>query len=170
MRAWDLAATLAEDGRDPDWTVGLRLRRETSGRFVVEDVVRLRGTPHVVEQAIASTAERDGRSVTVALPQDPGQAGRAQVLYLSRSLAGYHVTASAESGAKTIRALPVASQVEAGNLVIVGGPWNSAFVEELRDFPNGAKDDQVDALARAFAHLVEVAPPARQIMLPLMQR
>lgn len=80
------------------------------------------------------------------------------------------MTASAETGAKTTRALPVASQVEAENLAIVSGPWNSAFVEELRDFPNGAKDDQVDALARAFAHLIEAAPPARQIMLPVMQR
>lgn len=170
VRAWDLAATATADGHDPDWTVGLRLGRNASGRFVVEDVVRLRGSPHMVEQAIASTAEKDGRSVTVALPQDPGQAGRAQVLYLARRLAGYHVTASRESGAKTTRALPVASQVEAGNLVIIQGPWNRAFVEELRDFPNGAKDDQVDALSRAFAHLVEASPPARHIMLPLMQR
>ena len=170
VRAWDLAATAAEDGRDPDWTVGLRLSRDASDRFVVEDVVRLRGSPHAVEEAIASAAEKDGRDVTVALPQDPGQAGRAQVLYLARRLIGYHVTASTESGAKTTRALPVASQVEAGNLVIVGGPWNGTFIEELRDFPNGAKDDQVDALARAFAHLIEAAPPARLIMLPLMQR
>jgi len=55
-------------------------------------------------------------------------------------------------------------------LVIINGPWNRAFVEELRDFPNGAKDDQVDALSRAFAHLVEASPPTRHIMLPLMQR
>ena len=170
MRAWDLAATAAVDGHDPDWTVGLRLGRDASDRFVVEDIVRLRDSPHAVEQAIANTAEKDGRHVTVALPQDPGQAGRAQVAYLVRRLAGYHVTASTESGAKMTRALPVASQVEAGNLVVVNAPWNRAFVEELRDFPNGAKDDQVDALARAFSHLIEAAPPARQIILPLIQR
>jgi hypothetical protein len=43
-----------------------------------------------------------------------------------------------------------ASQVEAGNLAIVRATWNHAFLEELRDFPFGRKDDQVDALSRAF--------------------
>jgi len=170
VRAWDLAATAAIDGRDPDWTVGVKLLRDGSGRFVVEDVVRLRVGPHAVEEAIVRAAVEDGRGVTVALAQDPGQAGRAQVLYLARQLAGYHVSASPESGAKISRAMPVASQVDAGNVAIVSAPWNRAFLEELREFPHGAKDDQVDALARAFTHLVDAALPARQVTLPLLQR
>ncbi len=93
-----------------------------------------------------------------------------QVLYFARLLAGHHVTTGVESGPKMTRAMPVASQVEAGNLAIVRGPWNRAFLDELRDFPNGAKDDQVDALSRAFATLIEAGPPSREIMLPLMQR
>src|SRR5579875_2840462 len=63
-----------------------------------------------------------------------------QVLYFARLLAGHHVTTGVESGPKMTRAMPVASQVEAGNLAIVRGPWNRAFLDELRDFPNGAKD------------------------------
>ena len=170
VRAWDLASTAVWEGRDPDWTVGLRLRRDPSDRFVVEDVVRLRDSPNAVERAIVTTAANDGRDVTVALPQDPGQAGRSQLLYLARQLVGYHISTSTETGSKVTRALPVASQVEAGNLVVVCAPWNRALLEELRDFPHGAKDDQVDALARAFAYLVDAPPPARKIMLPLMQR
>lgn len=170
VRAWDLASTPKVEGNDPDWTVGIRLRRETSGRFVVEDIVRFRSDSSEVEPAILATARSDGRAVSITIPQDPGQAGRSQVLNLTRLLAGYDVTATRESGAKTTRALPVASQVAAANLVIVDAPWNRAFLEELRDFPNGSKDDQVDALARAFTHLVEAPPPGRRIMLPLMQR
>lgn len=170
VRAWDLAATEADSGRDPDWTVGLKLRRDRSERFIVEDVVRLRGSPNVVQQTIATTAGKDGQGVTVALPQDPGQAGRSQVVYLTRQLAGYHVVASPESGSKITRALPVASQVEAGNLVVVCAPWNRAFIEELRDFPHGAKDDQVDALARAFNCIVEFGLPTRQLSVPLFGR
>jgi predicted phage terminase large subunit-like protein len=37
--------------------------------------------------------------------------------------------------------------------------WNRAFLEELRDFPNGTNDDQVDALARAF-NTLESEPTA----------
>lgn len=170
VRAWDLASTGATDGRDPDWTVGLRLARDATNRFVVEDIVRLRGGPHEVEQAVVNTAVSDGRTVTVSLPQDPGQAGRAQASHYTRLLAGYHVKTSIETGSKTIRALPVASQVEAGNLAVVRAPWNRAFLEELGDFPNGSKDDQVDALARALWQLVESARPAREIAFPLIAR
>jgi predicted phage terminase large subunit-like protein len=170
VRAWDLAASIARPGFDPDWTVGLRLLKDEAGRFVVDDVVRLRGGPHEVEQAILACAARDGRETTVLLPQDPGQAGRAQVLYLTRKLAGHHVVSGPESGAKTTRAAPVASQTACGNLALVKAPFTRALIEELRDFPAGTKDDQVDALSRAFAHLSAAPQATRQINLPLLSR
>ena len=170
VRAWDLAATAGGDGRDPDWTVGLRLGREPSGRFLVLDVVRLRGGPHDVEAAIVTTAHQDGRAVPIGLPQDPGQAGKHQVAWLAARLAGHRVVASAETGAKVTRALPVAAQAEAGNLRLLRGAWNRAFLEEVRDFPHGRKDDQVDALSRGFAMLADTPPPARRLQLPIMSR
>jgi predicted phage terminase large subunit-like protein len=170
VRSWDLASTPKAAGNNPDWTVGLRLRRDASNRFVVEDIVRLRADWSQVEAAVLATARADGHGVSIAIPQDPGQAGKSQAQHLIRLLAGYHVSATIESGSKITRALPVTSQAAAANLVIVDAPWNRAFLEELRDFPSGSNDDQVDALARAFAHLVEVPPAARKITVPLMQR
>jgi predicted phage terminase large subunit-like protein len=170
VRAWDLAATADSDGRDPDWTVGLRLGRELSGRFMVLDVARLRGGPHEVEEAIVSTAHQDGRAVPIGLPQDPGQAGKHQVAWLAARLAGHRVVASAETGAKLTRALPVAAQAEAGNLRLLRGGWNRALLDELRDFPHGRKDDQVDALSRAFSMLTDAPPPTRRLHLPIMSR
>jgi predicted phage terminase large subunit-like protein len=49
--------------------------------------------------------------------------------------------------------------VEAGHVAIARAAWNRAFLEELRDFPHGTKDDQVDALARAF-NTLETEPAA----------
>ena len=170
VRAWDLASTLPAPGKDPDWTVGLRLERDGEQRFVVTDVQRFRGTPGEVEAAILSTAQRDGPSVLVALPQDPGQAGHAQAAYLTHKLAGFVVRCSPETGAKATRAGPVAAQIEARNLSLVRAPWNRAFLEELRDFPHGRKDDQVDALSRAFMTLVASATPARRLHVPLFAR
>ncbi len=171
VRAWDLAATQGGAG-DPDWTVGLRLARTETGGFLVEDVVRLRGGPGAVEAAIRATAQADGSAVPIGLPQDPGQAGRAQIAYLGRQLAGFRVHASPESGSKETRAMPAASQVETGNLAMLRAPWNRAFVEELRDFPHGAKDDQVDALSRAFALLTAVTAtaPARRANIGMLAR
>ncbi len=170
IRAWDLAAALPAPGKDPDWTVGLRLERDAADRFVVTDILRLRGSPGEVEAAILATAQQDGAAVPVALPQDPGQAGQAQTAYLARRLAGFTVRSSPETGAKLTRASPVAAQVEAGNLRLLRAQWNRAFLEELRDFPHGRKDDQVDALSRAFMSLVSPAVPARRLHVPLLSR
>jgi predicted phage terminase large subunit-like protein len=170
VRAWDLAATTATGRNDPDWTVGVKLTRHGSGRYTILDVVRLRGSPREMEDSIARAARADGRTVTIGLPEDPGQAGKSQISYLTRQLAGHHVIPSRESGAKATRAAPVASQIEAGNIALVRANWNHAFIEELRDFPFGRKDDQVDALSSAFAMLLNTGTPARILAVPLLGR
>jgi predicted phage terminase large subunit-like protein len=154
VRCWDLAASTSKSA---DWTVGALLAR-ASGSFYVEDIVRLRGSPHEVETAILNTAARDRArygNVRIGLPQDPGAAGLAQSQYLVSKLAGYTVKTVRETGSKEIRAMPLASQAEAGNVRIVAGPWNTAFLDEIETFPAGAHDDQVDAVAGAFALLSE---------------
>jgi predicted phage terminase large subunit-like protein len=153
VRAWDLAATDDNGRNDPDWTVGIKLTRLGNGRFLIQDVARIRGTPHQVEGLIVRTAEKDGTKVAVAIPEDPGQAGKSQLSYLTRQLAGYHVISSRETGSKSTRAMPLASQVEAGNFSMVSADWNRTLLDEMRDFPWGKKDDQVDALVRAFTTL-----------------
>ncbi len=170
VRAWDLAATEAGHGTDPDWTVGLKLAALPDGRMMVVDVVRLRGGPHEVSDTILQTAQRDGRAVTVGLPQDPGQAGKQQVAWLSRQLAGFNVVASPETGSKLVRALPVAALVEAGRLGLLRAAWNQTLLGELRDFPHGRKDDQVDALARAHSMVAQAGRPARRLNMSFLHR
>jgi predicted phage terminase large subunit-like protein len=155
VRSWDLAASEQKDGDDPDWTVGLKLARDQHGTFYVEHVERFRGSPETVERAILNIAASDGRGVRIRLPQDPGQAGKAQAKYLINKLAGYTVTAERETGDKVTRANPASAQAGAGNIKIVRGPWNEAFLSELENFP-GPKthDDQVDALSGALNALV----------------
>lgn len=157
VRAWDLAATAQTGTRDPDWTVGLRLGRLADGRYLVMDLVRLRGGPADILALIKATASQDGKGVPISIPQDPGQAGKAQAQWMVGQLPGFVVHVSPETGDKATRAAPVASQCNVGNLLIVRGAWNRAFIGELAGFPSAAKDDQVDALSRAFAH-VALAP------------
>ena len=158
VRAWDLAATSAVGTRDPDWTVGVKERRLNDGRYVVLDVVRLRGGPHEVEAAIYNTARQDGYGCKISIPQDPGQAGKAHVAHMISKLAGYTVHSSPETGDKSTRAAPFASQVNVGNVGIVKAPWNAIYLDELASFPGGSKDDQVDASSRAFSMIDNRAP------------
>lgn len=152
VRAWDLAATKAAGTKDPDWTVGVKLGKWNNS-FVIADVVRFREGPEMVLNNIVATAKRDGFLTPILLPQDPGQAGKAQIAYLTSRLAGFTVESSPETGDKATRAMPAASQANVGNLVLVRGPWNKAFLDELSVFPAGRKDDQVDALSRAFTKM-----------------
>jgi predicted phage terminase large subunit-like protein len=170
VRAWDLAAT-GETGRnDPDWTVGIKLSQDRAGRYVIHDIARIRGTPHQVEELIVKTAQGDGVKVTVAIPEDPGQAGKSQMSYLTRQLAGFHVISARETGAKATRAMPLASQVEAGNVSIVRADWNRILLDEMRDFPWGKKDDQVDALVRGFTTLTTRPRPVTSIPISIFNR
>lgn len=165
VRGWDLAATAKVGTRNPDWTVGVKLMRTAEGRFVVLDVVRFRGGPDDVESVIVNTAKQDGARVRISIPQDPGQAGKTQIAYLVRKLAGFRVESSTETGDKATRAAPIASQVNVGNVSIVsdddGKKWNTVFLNELAGFPSGAKDDQVDALSRAFSMVGMRSAPMR---------
>ncbi len=171
IRAWDLAASLPAPGRSPDYTVGLKLGETTEKLLVVLDVVRFQGSPAQVEVKIQETARLDGTNVTIALPQDPGQAGAAQIAMLTRSLAGYRLVTSQERNAKVVRAMPAATQVDAGNLALLAGPWNDALLAEMKAFPHGYKDDQIDALSRAVNTLATVgSTPARRLNVNLFSR
>ena len=169
VRAWDLAATANVAG-DPDWTVGVKLVRDNTGGFWVDDVRRLRASATDVANVICTTAQQDGQAVVVSLPRDPGQAGHFQASALTRQLAGFRVDCSAELGSKTHRALAVAAQVNGETVTLRRAGWNTAFIEELAAFPDGRKDDQVDALSRAFNRLATCGQQARFAVLPHLSR
>ena len=159
-RYWDLAATSQSGSNDPDWTVGLKLAW-ADGVFYVEDIVRLRGSPGEVERAIVSTARDDGPRCRQIIEQEPGSAGKSMVAYYVRQLAGLPVTGWRPSGPKEVRADPVASQAEAGNVKLLDRPWRTELLDELELFPLGTHDDQTDALSGAFHNLSE--PPSSKM-------
>lgn len=152
QRGWDFAAS---DGVKSDYTVGLRLGALSNGRYVIADVAREQARTNDRDAMVLACAQRDGQQTTQNIPQDPGAAGKSQVVYFTTQLAGFTVVSSPESGDKTTRAGPVASQVNVGNVDMMYGSWNTAFIDELRPWPNGPHDDQGDALSRAFNGLMQ---------------
>lgn len=64
-------------------------------------------------------------------------------------------------GGKVARAAAVSPLIEAGNVYLPHPqfmPWVSDFIEECAAFPNGAYDDQVDAMTQALLRW-NTAPP-----------
>jgi len=151
VRGWDLAAT-----KKGDWTVGVKVGMTLDDRIVVLDRVRIRGTPGEVRKLMRDTADMDGHECIQSVPQDPGQAGKAQVAQLAADLHGYDVRFSLESGAKEDRARPIAAQCEASNVMLVRASWNDNFLGEVCLFPGALFDDQVDGLSRAYHELLKL--------------
>lgn len=172
VRGWDLAATKAKSvstSTGPAFTAGVKLG-VANGVYYVGHVVRERGSPNEVEAAIKNTASQDdagGKLVRISIPQDPGQSGVAQKAALARLLAGHDVHFSPESGEKKDRALPFAAQAEAGNVKLIEGAWNEAYLDELCMFPAGKFKDQVDASSRAFGELIR-APDEVPFVVPFI--
>ncbi len=156
VRFWDLAATEEQYGADPAYTAGVRLGRAADGRFYVDDVQRMRAEAPGVRRLMRETAKEDGLFVEIGFNKDPGQAGKAQSQDIITEFPQYIISAISESGDKATRAAPVARQAEAGNLYLVEGDWNEAFINELTTFPGSKFKDQVDALSGAYSMLIQL--------------
>jgi predicted phage terminase large subunit-like protein len=152
-RYWDKAATKPKStNRDPDYTVGVKLA-ENRGIYYIVDVKRVRGNPAETEALIKQTAELDLHTKTY-MEQEPGSSGVEAIDHYNREvLKGFAFYGVKTTGPKAERAAPVASAAEAGNIKLVRGTWNNAFLDELEGFPIGEHDDQVDALSGAFSQL-----------------
>jgi len=150
VRSWDLAGTEATGSNDPDWTVGALVGLK-DGVWYILDIVRVRATAREVDRLMTQTAAMDGQAVDIWLQQDPGEAGKRAVDYFHRLLAGYVVKSERPTGDKVVRARPLASAAEAGNVVLRRAHWNREFVAECTAFPGGRHDDQVDAVSWAVS-------------------
>ncbi len=151
VRYWDLAATPKTPGSDPDYTAGALVASDANGKYYLCDIARRRASPLEIERFVRATAERDGTDVKIYIEQEPGSAGKSVTdNYRTRVLDGYAVRADRPTGNKIMRAEPVAARAEAGDIHLVHGNWNDAFLDEAEIFPDGAHDDQIDALAGAM--------------------
>ena len=159
VRSWDLAFTLPTDegvSKNPDYTVGVLMSKNTSNMYTVEDVRRTRVRAAGVEELILRTAYEDGQDVTITIPSDFG-GGKAYALQLIAKLAERGFTAKMKQmsghSSKLRRFSPFSAAAEAGYVQYVKAEWNKEYFDELEAFDGGnrkIKDDQVDATSDAF--------------------
>lgn len=156
-RAWDLAATTEDERGDPAYTAGVLMATLKGNRYAVLDVINRRLAAGDVLNLIKNTAFLDRSKwgyVRNRIPQDPGQAGKAQAQYYIKELAGFDIVARPESGNKEHRATPVAAQWQHGNIDVIDGPWNDEYFNQLEGFPDSRFKDMVDATSSAFDELL----------------
>ncbi len=160
VRFWDLAATEAKAGKDPDWTAGGLLGHHRGlGVWVIADMRRTRAEPASVESLIRQTAELDGRSVPIRMEQEPGASGKSLVSHYARNLlVGYDFRGVPARKDKVTRAAPVSAAASWRNVKLVRGAWNKELLDQFEAFPEGSHDDQVDAISGGFECLSTRGP------------
>ena len=151
VRGWDLASTKGGGA----YTAGvLTSYYWRTKQVVVRHVTRGQWSSLEVDKNMKQQAELDGPTVIQDVPQDPGQAGKAQIRHLIDNLKGHRVFFSPETGDKETRASGLSSQAEAGNVYILRGDWNQPFVDEADLFPRSTYKDQIDGWSRAYARIL----------------
>lgn len=153
IRWWDKAAT---EGAG-DYTAGVLMARH-DGRYIIVDVVRGQWSSGERDRIIKQTAATDKQAYGYMqqwTEQEPGSSGKDAALAFVSMLSGYAAKFETSTGSKEQRADPFRSQAEVGNVSLLSGIWNRAFLDELTAFPHGANDDQVDGASGAFNKLTK---------------
>lgn len=154
-RYWDTGATEGSG----DFTAGVLLAKHSrNGLYYLLDVSRGQWASEQRKAIQRQVADLDYaypicHNVTQAQSQEPGSGGKDQAADFVKLMHGYPAKTFRETGDKTVRADPFASQVNAGNVKMVRGEWNRVYLDELKMFPNGKHDDMVDASSGAFSYL-----------------
>jgi predicted phage terminase large subunit-like protein len=156
---WDKAGTAGGGA----YTAGVLMAySERTSMAYIRDVVRGQWAAAEREREIEATVALWAQWVggplafTVYVEQEPGSGGKDSVADTKRRLAGYRVKADlpGQRGSKDVRAEPLATAAEVGQVRIVKGEWNEAFLREIEYFgPGAAYKDQVDAAAGCYNNL-----------------
>lgn len=163
VRFWDKAGTVpTNDNPDPDYSVGLKMGIDENKTLYILDVVRDRVSPETLLNIMRNTATQDGVSVAIGIEKEGGSSGQMDERTHIKNLLGFNARFYKPLGVKghkgerkIIDAKPVSAQAERGNIKVLRAKWNTAFFNELVNFPSkDYHDDQVDALSGAFGMLV----------------
>jgi predicted phage terminase large subunit-like protein len=98
------------------------------------------GTSSWNRSLIQQTATTDTAACRIREEQEPGSSGKAVIAARKLALAGFDYDGKPATGEKSTRWRPFAIQAEAGNVQLVRGPWNEAFLDELTTVPAAAHD------------------------------
>jgi predicted phage terminase large subunit-like protein len=143
VQSWDCAF---KDKQTSDFVVGQVWGVKGADKFLLDQV---RGHLSFTETVNAL------RSISLKWPKahakfvEDKANGTAVIEMLKHEIPG--IIAVEPNGGKEARAHAVSCEVEAHNVYLPEGqPWVHDFIEECAAFPNGAHDDQVDAMTQAL--------------------
>lgn len=152
-RVWDLAHTAKQTQKaDPDYTSGTLLaytKVDGVWHLWIKDVARMRGKAPERDNYIRAVSEKDGAGVTIAVENSADS--KDAVSNMQTILNGKRVVKPLNIGIdKIARAGYIEPIFEAGHVHVLRGEWNLDWINEVKSFPSGKHDDQVDNLTAGY--------------------
>ena len=148
IQSWDMTF---KDTKTADYVVGQVWGRKGADKYLLDQVRDRMDFPATV-QAVRNLSAKWPQA-RAKLIEDKAN-GPAVIATLKRNISG--LIPIEPQGSKESRAWAASPEVEAGNVYLPDpsiAPWVHDFVEECAAFPNGANDDQVDAMSQALMRL-----------------
>lgn len=145
IQSWDMAF---KDTKTADFVVGQVWGRKGADKYLLDQVRGRMDFPATV-QAVRSLSAKWPQARN-KLVEDKAN-GPAVIATLKNEIPG--LIAVNPEGGKVVRAQAASPDIEAGNVYLPNpsvAPWVHDFIEECAAFPNGANDDQVDAMTQAL--------------------
>jgi len=154
IQSWDCAF---KETSSSDYVVGQVWGRIGADKYLVDLVRRRMDCPTTIQE-IVRLSEKYPKAQR-KLIEDKAN-GPAVISMLKHQLTGL-IPVNPEGG-KEARAHAVSPQIEAGNIYLLDpqvAPWVGSFIDECAAFPQGANDDQVDAMTQALLWLAKRRNP-----------
>lgn len=152
VRSWDIASTKQADGKDTDYTSGVKCHK-CGDDFLITNLVHGRFGDDNLDR-IRTTAKLDGTSTPVLIETG---VGNANLLYTEwkNQLHDYNVEQSKPQGSKEDRATPFKNALLDGHvyLDIHSTESKEKVLEEMKGFPLAKHDDIIDSIAYAYNYL-----------------
>lgn len=135
---------------DGSRTSCLVVGRKGPQRFVIDNVTRITDFEEILE----IITELRTKHPTVAMTIVEDKANGPSVVAMLKKRLGRIEECKVGSDSKESRARAIAPTVEAGDVWLPRhAAWLDDFMHEVSTFPNGARDDQVDALSQALIYM-----------------
>lgn len=152
-RVWDYAHTAKQTQKDdPDWTSGTLLtytKIEGQWHLWIKNVARLRAKAPERDNYVRATTDKDGVGVPVyvenSVDSKDALSNLQTVLHGKRVVKAVNISID-----KIARASYVEPIFEAGHVHVLRGEWNADWLDEIKSFPSGKHDDQVDNITAGY--------------------
>jgi predicted phage terminase large subunit-like protein len=149
IQSWDMAF---KGNNESDFVAGFILARKGASFYIIHRIKEQMDFPTTLE-AVKSMTRRFSEA-KAKLVEDKAN-GPAIIATLKDKIAGL-IAVNPGSDSKESRAHAISFLFEAGNVYFPDPElyhWVDDLIEELVSFPNGANDDQVDALCQGLKYL-----------------